>query len=63
MFLLLYQLSVFSIVGVATVEVELTVVVVVVLGLGVALALASSARLHFKLVARWFPLQFLQAGL
>ena len=61
--MLLYQLSVSAVVGVATVEVELIVVVVVVLGLGVASALAGGARLHFKLVARWFPLQFLQAGL
>ena len=63
------QLSVAAKVGVATVEVESVVVVVVVVvvvgfgvGIGVALALAG-ARLHLELVARWSPLQFLQAGL
>ena len=53
--MVLYQLSVSAVVGVAAVEVEL-VVVVLALGLGVALALAGGARLHFKLVARWSPL-------
>ena len=57
---MLYQLSVSTVVSVATVEVELVVVAV---ALGVALALASGARLHFELVVRWSPLQFLQASL
>ena len=48
--------------SIVAVEVELEVLIVVV-GLGVALALAGGTRLYLELVARWSPLQFLQASL